>query len=102
MNAQDLAKISTSITDREKLERVFNEVLVPAMKLKAKRKLRELEIRGNRIPRISEREIIEQLNTIGIKGSLQTLVEEAMKPLLREKGFTVATYSPSYLVAIRW
>ena len=102
MDAKDLAKISEEVTNRELLEKVYEQILLPAMKKKAENKLRALEIRSNSIPSVSERVVSENLKEIGFNKTLQMLVEEDMSPFLKEKGFSVVKFSPAYLVEIRW
>jgi hypothetical protein len=102
MNANDLAKISESIDNRKLLERVYEELLLPELKIQAEMKRRTMKVRGNSIPRISERVVLEKLESIGLKSNLQSLVEGELGLFLKEKGFRISTFSPAYLVEIHW
>lgn len=97
----DLINLSTltNESDRNKFDKVYNEILFPIMKDRANRlKKRELSITNN----MHQNSIREKLQNIGIDANLQHLVETSMKPYLEEKGFVIATKSPNYSVDIRW
>jgi len=96
MNAQDLNKLSNTITNVEKLDIVYNELLMPLLKIRAERKQNELEIRGY----AHQRNIYFRLQELGFTGNLQYLCRQEMMPYLIDKGFTVA-YS-CYSTTIKW
>ena len=98
MNAQDFRNISLEITNAEKLEVVYNDILVPMLKRSAENKRQYLEIRDNQ----HRNDIRVKLKELGFNKNLQSLVETEMKPFLNQKGFKLVTYSPSYLVKITW
>jgi len=102
----DIAKLRSLVnevtdTDREKFDRVYNEVLYPRMvNVAQKLKTNELSI-GSYSSDDKYNPIVKELfgaNNI----DLQRLVETKMKPYLEEKGFRVVICSPSYYVYIRW
>jgi len=96
MNAQDLNKLSNTITNVEKLDIVYNELLLPLLKIRAERKQNELEIRDY----AHQRNIYFRLQELGFTGNLQYLCRQEMMPYLIDKGFTVA-YS-CYSTTIKW
>ena len=96
MNAQDLNKLSNTITNVEKLDIVYNELLMPLLKIRAERKQNELEIRGY----AHQRNIYFRLQELGFTGNLQYLCSQEMMPYLIDKGFTLA-YS-CYSTTIKW
>lgn len=95
MNAQDLNKLSNTITNVEKLDIVYNELLLPLLKIRAERKQNELEIRDSH-----QRNIYFRLQELGFSGNLQYLCRQEMMPYLIDKGFTVE-YS-CYSTTIKW
>lgn len=102
----DIAKLRSLVnevtdTDREKFDRVYNEVLYPRMVNAAQKwKTNELSI-GSYQSEDKYNPIVKEL--FGERESdLQRLVETKMKPYLEEKGFKVVLCSPSYYVYIRW
>tara|TARA_R100000951_G_C2603225_1_gene168832 strand:- start:77 stop:367 length:291 start_codon:yes stop_codon:yes gene_type:complete len=96
MNAQDLNKLSKTITNVEKLDIVYNELLIPLLKRKAERKQNELQVRDN----AHQTNIYFRLQELGFSGNLQYLCRQEMMPYLIDKGFTVA-YS-CYSTTIKW
>tara|TARA_R110000868_G_scaffold222992_1_gene474792 strand:+ start:155 stop:445 length:291 start_codon:yes stop_codon:yes gene_type:complete len=96
MNAQDLNKLSNTITNVEKLDIVYNELLMPLLKIRAERKQNELKINDNAY----QSNIHFRLQELGFKGNLQYLCRQEMMPYLIDKGFTVA-YS-CYSTTIKW
>ena len=95
MNAQDLKEITKTITNTEKLDVVYNEILLPMLKLQAERKQSELSIGDNQ-----NHQSRDKLEKLGFKGNLQYLCRQEMLPYLISKGFTVS-YSP-YSTRIKW
>ena len=100
----DITKLKSLVStitesDRQKFDRVYNEVLFPRMQEAAEqRKQSELSI-GSYRNDDTHNKIVKELFT---NASLQSLVETKMKPYLEEKGFNVAICSPNYYVYIRW
>ena len=95
MNAQDLKEITNTITNTEKLDVVYNEILLPMLKFQAERKQSELSIGDNQNHQSSDK-----LEKLGFKGNLQYLCRQEMLPYLFSKGFTVS-HSP-YSTRIKW
>jgi hypothetical protein len=88
------------VSEREKLDIVYNEILFPRLKNTALNfKAKEYKINDNchdtqmgiKLERIMGRSI-----------TLQSLVETQMKPYLEEKGYSVGIISPKYFVYVRW
>ena len=96
MNAQDLNKLSNTITNVEKLDIVYNELLLPLLKIRAERKQNELKIRDY----AHQRNIYFRLQELGFSGNLQYLCCGEMMPYLINKGFTVA--HSCYSTTIKW
>lgn len=100
----DIAKLRSLVnevtdTDREKFDRVYNEVLYPRMvNVAQKWKTNELSIGSYQ----SEDKYNKVVKELFDDSDLQRLVETKMKPYLEEKGFKVVICSPSYYVYIRW
>lgn len=91
MNANDLKVISTEVVDRERLDIVYNELLLPLLKGVAERKGNELQIYEN----CYRHNILDRLKQLGFNKNLQYLCREEMKPYLVEKGFSVS-WSPYF------
>ena len=102
MEAKDFLKISESITNRESLEILYNQMLVPAMMLQAECKKKFIEITFDQLPGTISEDNAKERTALGFNKHLQRLVEEDMRPLLEEKGFKIITCSPSYFVKISW
>jgi|GEM_PF-6427581 len=100
---QELQELSSTVSkdiDIKKLDRVFNEVLLPEFKSYAK-KLKKNKIRlTDNLSRNNNYELMREL--FNNKFTIQTLVETEMKPYLEEKGFRVILWSPSYSVEVSW
>ena len=96
MNAQDLNKLSNTITNVEKLDIVYNELLIPLLKRQAERKQNELNIIDNAYCS----NIYVRLKELGFSGNLQYLCRQEMMPYLIDKGFTVA--HSCYSTTIKW
>lgn len=86
MDANDLKTISTEVVDRERLDIVYNELLLPLLKGVAERKGNELQIYEN----CYRHNILVRLKQLGFNKDLQYLCREEMKPYLVEKGFKVS------------
>jgi hypothetical protein len=95
-----LNTLVNEITEREKLDKVYNEILFPHLKMKAARlKTRKIDITDN----CHDYKIVTNIEIImNNKITLQKLIETQMRPYLEEKGFKVMTYTPNYLVTISW
>lgn len=96
MNAQELNKLSNTITNVEKLDIVYNELLMPLLKRQAERKQNELQINGN----AHQSNVFFKLEELGFSGDLQYLCRGEMMPYLNDKGFTIA--HSCYSTTIRW
>lgn len=97
---QNLSSKTSSDFDVKKLDRVFNEVLLPKFKWYAK------EFKENRI-RLTDnlhdhKNVVLMKELFDGKYTIQRLIETEMKPYLNEKGFTVIKWSPSYSVEVAW
>ena len=96
---QDLQALTNTITDKDKLDKVFEVILYPRLEQAAKIKSSELRVTDN----CYDFNLGVKLEKImGRKVSLQTLIETTMKPYLTEKGFKVSICSPNYMVYVRW
>ena len=100
---QELQELSSTVSkdiDIKKLDRVFNEVLLPEFKSYAK-KFKNNKIRlTNNLSRNNNYELMREL--FNNKFTIQTLVETEMRPYLEEKGFRVILWSPNYSVEVSW
>jgi hypothetical protein len=99
---ETLRKLSATVVDadREKFDRVYNEILFPMMKDRAERlKKNELVISDNNNNPPMARQLVA---IMGERSNLQSIVQTGMKPYLEEKGFKVILCSPSYFVYVRW
>lgn len=88
------------VSEREKLDIVYNEILFPRLKNAALNfKAKEHKINDN----CHDTQMGLKLESImGISITLQRLVETQMKPYLEEKGYKIGICSPSYFVYVRW
>ena len=94
---QMLARTNT-IEDKDKLDILFNSLVLPSIEFAANEKRREVSF-NSFIRRQADGEVQKIFPKVR---SLQNLIETKMKPYLQEKGFKVALQSPSYYVYIRW
>ena len=104
MNIIDnLIKLSTTTSEdfpTEKLDIVFNDVLLPMFENYAKKfKERKIRITDN-LYRNDVRNLMETL--FNNKYTIQSLIETEMKSYLEEKGFKVHIWSPKYSVEVSW
>tara|TARA_R110000796_G_scaffold58413_6_gene134976 strand:+ start:3700 stop:4011 length:312 start_codon:yes stop_codon:yes gene_type:complete len=103
MNATDFRKLSTTTTegfDISKLDKVYNDILVPKFKAYAN------NFKDNKI-RITDNDYCNKTrsymkNLFDGKFDLQSLIETEMQPYLLAKGFKVHIWSPSYSVEVSW
>jgi hypothetical protein len=103
MEAKDFRALSSTTTegfDISKLDKVYNDILVPKFKAYAN------NFKKNRI-RITDdcycaktRSYMTDL--FDGKFKLQSLIETEMKSYLEAKGFKVHIWSPSYSVEVSW
>ena len=93
MNAQDFKNISREITNKDTLDIVYNEILIPLLKDTAEKKSNELEITNWQNNKTSKR-----LQKLGFNISLQHLCREEMLPYLINKGFNVKYSSYSTII----
>lgn len=97
---QNLSNNTSSDFDVKKLDKVFNEVLLPKFKSYAKKfKDNKIRLTDNLYDQQNVALMKELFNG---KYTVQSLVETEMKPYLEEKGFTVIRWSPSYSVEVAW
>ena len=97
---RNLSSTTTKGFDTTKLDRVYNELLLPRLKHHA------INFKNNKI-RLTDnlycpkaRDLMKEL----FDGELnvQRLIETEMKPYLKDKGFNVIIWSPRYSVEITW
>ena len=99
MKATDFKRISQKITDINKLDKVYNTILVPRFKRAAEDKQSKVRITDN----MSSREVHElMLKLFDGNKTIQSLIETTMRPYLEDKGFKVITWSPAYSVEVAW
>jgi len=100
---KELQKLSSSTSksiDIKKLDRVFNEVLLPKFKMYAQ-KFKDNKIRlTDNLYDYNNTLLMEEL--FNGKYTIQSLVETEMKPYLIKKGFKVIMWSPKYSVEVQW
>ena len=88
------------VSERDKLDIVYNEILFPRLKNSALNfKSKELKIYEN----CHDTQMgIRLKHIMGRSINLQSLIETQMKPYLEEKGYSVGIVSPKYFVYVRW
>ena len=88
------------VSERDKLDIVYNEILFPRLKNSALNyKTKEVKIYEN----CHDTQMGIRLKDImGRSIDLQSLIETQMKPYLEEKGYKVGICSPKYFVYVRW
>jgi hypothetical protein len=91
MNANDLRAKANQVTDRKRLDIVYNEILLPKLKRCAENKQKELQIYEN----CYDHQVWVRLKELGFNDNLQYICRGVMLPYLTEKGFNV-TYSPYF------
>lgn len=94
---QMLAK-TKEVTNREKIELLFNELVLPVIERAANNKQREASFSSFS----SSKEDRRVKEVYPARYSLQNLIETDMKPYIEEQGFKVVICSPNYYVYIRW
>jgi len=97
MNASDFVKISTTVTDDEKVkfDFIYNEILVPLITKQADNKKRELRIMDDH----HYIWVSDKLRHIGVGNTLQYEARK-MGSYLMGKGFGLE-YSP-YFTVVKW
>lgn len=97
--AEKMLAKSRQINNREKLDAIFNEFVLPQIEKVAENKGRQLEYSDFNIYNAVDSKVRDLFPKIS---SIKNLVETEMKPYLEELGFKVVLCSPSYFVYIRW
>lgn len=100
---ENLIRLSTTTSedfDTSKLDKVFNEVLLPKFESYAK------NFKRRRI-RLTDNLSCNKVNTLmkdmfNGKYTVQSLIETEMKRYLEDKGFKVHIWSPNYSVEVSW
>ena len=96
--ADEMRQISQSVTEREKLDILFEKLVLPRIKATAEKKENEVSFST-----FNSTDVDKEVKKIMPKQySLQDLVGGLMKPYLEEKGFKVILCEPSYYTYIRW
>tara|TARA_R110002020_G_scaffold239410_1_gene451935 strand:+ start:204 stop:518 length:315 start_codon:yes stop_codon:yes gene_type:complete len=97
---QELSNTTSIDIDIKKLDRVFNEILLPKFKSYAKRsKNNKIRLTDNLYDNKCKMLMGELFDG---KYTIQRLVETEMKPYLIDKGFKVIRWSPNYSVEVSW
>jgi len=96
--AEKMRDLTKQVTNRDKVELLFNELVLPRIESCAKAKRNEISFStftsGNEDKRVNE--VFPNIY------NLQDLVGGEMKPYLEELGFKVILCSPSYYTYVRW
>lgn len=100
---EKLINLSTTTSedfDKNKLDRVFNEILLPEFENYAKKfKSRKIRLTDNLSCNKTYSLMKELFNN---EYTVQSLIETEMRPYLEEKGFKVHIWSPRYSVEVSW
>jgi hypothetical protein len=97
---QELSTTTSKEIDTKKLDRVFNEVLMPKFRWYAKKfKQNTIRLTDNLY---DHKNVLLMEELFGGKYTIQSLVETEMKPYLINKGFKVILWSPRYSVEVSW
>ena len=97
---QELSNTISKDIDIKKLDRVYNEVLLPKFKSYAKRfKHNKIRLTNNLY---DYNNVILMKELFNSDYTIQSLVETEMKPYLINKGFNVIIWSPRYSVQVCW
>lgn len=97
--AQQMLERTKEVNNREKLDIIFNEIVLPQIERTADNKGREVSFSSFSSPNKADRRVNELFPTIY---TLKSLIETEMKPYIEELGFKVVRCNPSYYVSIRW
>jgi len=89
---------SKEVTNKDKLDILFKELVLPHIERKAEQK--KLEVSFDSFCRGNEDDRVKQF--FPKVYSLQDLIGGEMKPYLEDMGFVVITTQPSYYTYIRW
>lgn len=96
--AEKMLAKSKEVSNRDKLELLFNELVLPRIESAANKKQREASFSS-----FSSHDVDRRVKEVLPSSySLQNLIETEMKPYIEEQGFKVVVCSPSYYVYIRW
>jgi hypothetical protein len=96
--AQEMAILSTTVTNRESLDIIFTDHVLPKI-----RKATELKQREVAFNSFNERDEDKEVQKLFPKVSnLQSLVGGEMKPYLEDKGFKLTICKPAYYTYVGW
>lgn len=98
--AEQMVVITKKVENREELDILFNELVLPQITRCAEKKRRECSFSSFGSGQSKEDKRVEEV--LPKFSHLQDLVGGAMKPYLEEKGFKVIVCSPSYYTYVRW
>ena len=100
LELRGLATTTSPEIETEKLDRVYNEILLPYLKDRANRlKKTKISLSDNLHDQKAVRLMKELFDG---RFTIQRLIETEMKPYLEEKGFKIITWTPAYSVEVAW
>lgn len=97
--AQQMLARTKEVLNRDKLDIIFNEFVLPKIERKVEKKEREVSFNSFSSPSQEDRKVMDLFPRVD---TLQELIETEMKPYLEELGFEVIVCSPKYYVYIRF
>ena len=97
--AEQMRATSTTVTNKDKLDIIFNELVLPQIERRAKDKQFEVSFSSFGLPSREDARVKQIFPEVR---SLQELVGGEMKPYLVDLGFKVIVCSPAYYTYIRW
>ena len=98
--AEQMAQVATTITNKDKLDIVFNNLVLPKIQSASEKKKREISFNSFGTGETSDdTEMRKQFPAVE---NLQALIGGEMKPYLIEKGFKLITCQPAYYTYIKW
>lgn len=96
--AEQMRAKSKEVTNKDKLDILFKELVLPRIEKDAEAKRTETSFSS-----FSRNDLDKRVNDVFPKiYTLQDLVGGEMKPYLEDMGFKVILCSPSYYTYIRW
>jgi len=98
--AEKMKNVSNTITNKDKLDTLFNALVFPLIEKTAEKK--QTEVSFNSFGSGQSKEDKEVQKVFPKIRHLQDLIGGEMKPYLIKKGFKVITCSPAYYTYIRW
>lgn len=98
--AEKMLAITREVNNREKLDILFNELVLPQITREANNKKRETSFSSFGTGQSNEDKRVQSL--FPKVRRLQDIVGGEMKPYLEELGFRVILCSPAYYTYIRW